>query len=427
MVTTTKTQVSTRPDSLPNSGWPSPAARPTRTGVLFVTTATRPPLGADVSVHAEIMKNLDRQGFEVHTACAPGPAGAPTPTFDLLRAIPDLRIHRVNFGTELKGPSARHKLQHLLSAVGAIGSLAKLARLIRRHHISIVHTTDRPRDAFAGIVLSRLTGARALVHLHVAYADWMSPLRKWSIRKAAVLVSVSDFVESTLASSGHDPNRLHTVLNGIDIDRWEGRLPADDIREVRHELGIPEQAPVIITVCRLFPAKGPAELIKSLRELVGDTPDVRLLVVGQEMQPGYADELQRLAAESGVGANVIFAGWRADVQRLMGAADIFAMPSIGEPCALVYLEAMAMALPVVALESGGTPELVDDGHTGLLSKPGDLEGLTSNLRTLLASRELRTAMGARGRQRVEQHFTAEKMARNIERIYKRHERTEHDH
>ena len=95
-------------------------------------------------------------------------------------------------------------------------------------------------------------------------------------------------------------------------------------------------------------------------------------------------ELAALADELGVDDSVVFTGRRSDVARLMAAADVFAMPSLEEPFGLVYLEAMAMRLPVVALDSGGTPEVVEHGRSGLLSAPGDIDALAANIVELLS-------------------------------------------
>jgi len=93
------------------------------------------------------------------------------------------------------------------------------------------------------------------------------------------------------------------------------------------------------------------------------------------------------------------------------------MPSLEEPFGLVFLEAMAMELPVVGLATGGSPEVVEHGTTGLLSQPGDIGGLSENLLALLRDPERRTRMGANGRRRVEEHFTTPRMARDTALVY----------
>ena len=104
-------------------------------------------------------------------------------------------------------------------------------------------------------------------------------------------------------------------------------------------------------------------------------PDVVLLVVGEPIDPAFGDELAALARELGLGDNVRFLGRRPDVQSVMAAADVFAMPSHEEPFGLVFLEAMAMRRPVVALADGGTLEVVEHGKTGLLSTWEDVAQL----------------------------------------------------
>jgi glycosyltransferase involved in cell wall biosynthesis len=101
----------------------------------------------------------------------------------------------------------------------------------------------------------------------------------------------------------------------------------------------------------------------------------------------------------------------------MAAADIYAMPSFGEPFGLVFLEAMAMQLPVVALNSGGAAEVVEHGTTGLLSDPGDIGALSKHLLALIGDPGRRELMGINGRRRVEEHFTTARMASDTALVY----------
>jgi glycosyltransferase involved in cell wall biosynthesis len=393
----------------------SPGQR-SRTGVLFVNTATRPPLGADVAVQAQVMATLDRTAHDVHTACATGRPSAPTPTFQRLRAIPDLQIVPVDFGPELSCRTGWAKVAGIAASVRAITGLVRLAALIRRQRISIIHTTDRPRDAALSVLLARLTGARCLIHVHVAHGEWMSRLRRWSMRHSDALLAISVFVAASLADSGHPRDRTFVVHNALDIDGWE---PGAGRAEVRAELGLPDDAPVVVTVCRLFPEKGPADLIRAVAEVRRVEPGVRLVIVGEDFTAGgwYRRELGSLVTELALDDHVLFTGRRSDVARLMAAADVFAMPSFEEPFGLVFLEAMAMGLPVVALDSGGTSEVVEHGRTGLLSRAGDHRQLAANLLALVREPALRSAMGDLGRERVVRLFSPGRMARGVASVY----------
>jgi glycosyltransferase involved in cell wall biosynthesis len=266
-------------------------------------------------------------------------------------------------------------------------------------------------------VLARLTGAKCIVHVHVGYDTWMTRLRRWSLRRADALIAISDFVKGSLVSSGHRRRTTHVVLNAIDLASWR---PGAGREEVRRELGLPESAPVLITVCRLFGAKGPEELIRALAIVRRDRPDVRLLIVGDDgpMQGAYERELLGLVHELGLDDHVTFTGRRSDVSRLLAAADVYTMPSFDEPFGLVYLEAMAMERPIVALDNGGTPEVVEHGRSGLLSAPGDIEAFAGNVLTLLDDPQLRERMGRYGRRQVEQRFTIERLAEDTAAVYR---------
>jgi glycosyltransferase involved in cell wall biosynthesis len=364
------------------------------------------------------MRHLDRSTHELYAACAIGKLAEPTPMFDLLSQIADMRVVPVDFGPEslrvmLKG-KWRDKARSVLETARAVCELLRLAAFVRRQHVEVIHTDERPRDAFACVLLGRLTGAKSIVQVHFGYGEWMSPLLKWSLKRADALVAVSQFVERSLISSGRPRTRLRVVVNGIDLANWkpgEGRLAA------RREFAVRDGAPVLISVCRLGPGKGPGELVASLPSIRREFPDVRLLIVGDDSDVAYRQHLEELASDLGVAENVVLTGRRNDVARLMAAADIYAMPSQGDACPLVFLEAMAMELPVVALDSGGAPELIQDGATGLLSEPGDAACLTEHLLALIRDPGRRATMGAAGRRRVESCFAAPRMASDIAEVY----------
>jgi glycosyltransferase involved in cell wall biosynthesis len=389
-----------------------PSAR--RMGILFVNGPTMPPLGADTWIHTQIIRHVDRTRFEPIAACVTGTQDSPTPCYEAIRAVTNLDVVPIDFGPELYAARDRSRLRTIVDTLPVLPSFVRLARVVRRRRVAIIHTSDRPRDAALCVLLAKITRTRCIVHVHVGYGEWMSRILKWSLRRADALVAVSSFVAQTLVDSGHRPERIHVVLNAIDTGRWN---PGTGRDEIRREFGIGADAPVVLTVCRLFEAKGARQLIEALPAIRAHHPDVRLLIVGSEMQHGFKKELEDLARDLGLGDNVTFTGQRRDVPELMAAADVYAMPSQWEPFGLVFAEAMAMRLPVIALDNGGTPEVVTHGVTGLLSPLGDQQALASNLCTLLCDPERRAAMGDRGRARVVDHFPLTRMARDIEHVY----------
>jgi glycosyltransferase involved in cell wall biosynthesis len=387
-----------------------------KTGVLFVSSPERP--GADTFIHALIMRGLDRSRFDVHVAYSAGAPGVRTPAFEALSAIPDLHLRPSDFGPSLSGRSRIEQAVLLLGGTPALASFAGLARYVRRHRIRILHSTDRPRDALSCVLLAKMTGAKSVIHVHVACADWMKRSVRWAMGQADALVGVSRFVARSLVDHAYPSKKTYAVLNAIDPAAWDYRL---DPGPVRLALGIPSGAPVVACAARLFRGKGQDDVIRALAVIRPEFPDARLLIIGdddrQAMRTSFTLELKAMARDLGVLDRVIFTGYRADMAALLAASDVFALPSSGEPFGLVFLEALAMKKPVVALDNGGTPEVVEHGASGLLSPPGDQAGLAANLLMLLRDPALRTRMGEYGRRQVEARFTPDRMARDTEKVY----------
>jgi glycosyltransferase involved in cell wall biosynthesis len=382
--------------------------------VLYLATTTLP-VFADSWILSEIIRRLDRGAFAPIAACSPGRPDAPTPLAARLSEIPDLEVVPADLGPDGLTADAG-VLRRLADMVAAARTIARLAWLIRRRDIRIVHVNDRPRDAVVAVVLSRLTRVRCLVHVHQAYRPgWTGRPLRWALGHADGVVAISTFVGRTLTEGGLDPVRVHVVRNGIDLAEWH---PGAGAAETRAELGIDPSAPVLLTICRLFPEKGPLDAIEAVARLRAELPDIQLLIVGNDITGGrFTAELDARVAELQVAGNVRFLGRRDDIEGLMAACDIYVMPSFEEPFGLVFCEAMAMERPVVALADGGTVEVVDDGRTGLLVTRGDLDALTAHLRALLLDPARRTAMGAAGRADVAARFTTTRMAADAGRVY----------
>lgn len=381
-------------------------------------------LGADTMMHTQLMRYLDRSRVEVHVALNRD-GGQQTGMLDAnayIRAIPDITIRETTFGPSILQKPFTEVIRLAPQGVPAVPSLAGLAWYIRRNKIDIIHGTEKPRDAFYNVVLGKLTGAKSVVHVHVKWNTWISPLVRWALRNADGVIGVSPFVaESCVRDGGVRPDRAYALVNCIEPERWDHTI---DGSAVRREFGLTERTPVIGILARIFPWKGHAELLKALVLVKRQIPDVTLLIVGEDdprSTPGralHSVEVRRLVDELDLAENVIFAGFRTDMPQVMAALDVYTMPSFEEPCAVVYLEAMAMRKPIVALDSGGTPAEVIDGETGFLVPPGTIDQMADRIVRLLKDAELRRTMGLNGRERVEQQLNARKMAENAETIYR---------
>jgi glycosyltransferase involved in cell wall biosynthesis len=375
--------------------------------VLFVQAQTS--FGADSAVHAELMRSLDRDEFRVHVVCPAGDGPDKPQSRKILEDVADIHLRPTRFAPSLHGGRGRAALPS--AALGACLDLVELRSYLVRNHVRIVHGSDRPRDAAYTVALAKLIGARSVVHVHVKWSGEYSAPSRWGVRLADACFGISRYVTETIVATGKPRERVHTVLNAIDANAWDPDLDGSD---VRREFGITPDTPLLASVSRLFSWKGQRELLRALALVARRVPNVRLLIVGEDESNvgtgSFTKELRALASELGIAERVVFTGRRSDVARILAACDLFTLPSFEEPFGLVFLEAMAMRRPVVAIDNGGTPEVVLNGQTGLLSQPWDIDGLADNIVRLLGDSELRSRMGALGRERVIELFNPERMA-----------------
>lgn len=387
-----------------------------RINVLFLHS--QDVFGADSAVHGHIMQHLDRDRFSVHLACSKGDGATKPQSLARFETIPNLHIRPTHFVPGLRHRAQNARTSQLRAAAAFPVDFAMLARYIATEKIDVIHGTDHPRDALYTMALAKLTGAKSVVHVHVGWSVYCSRPSRWGVRGADGVFAISRWVAGTVIASGTPRSRVHTVLNGIDPARWD---PNTDGSGIRREFGVPREAPLLVSVSRLFGAKGQRELLRSAAAVRRRGADPWVLIVGGDAievhGSSFTAELKALAAELGIADRVVFTGLRSDIPAIMAAADVFTMPSFEEPFGLVYLEAMAMQRPVIALDDGGTPEVVEHEKSGLLSRYGDVETMADNIARLIGDAKLRAQMGAYGRSRVLAHFNVQRMARDAGKAY----------
>jgi glycosyltransferase involved in cell wall biosynthesis len=388
-----------------------------RINVLFMQTQAY--FGPDAQVHRLVMEQLDPERVTVHVACNAAPGSA---ALVALAGTPNIRLRPTNFGpTSGKASLPGFARAALRSILGAL-DLIRLARYARRNRIQIVHGTEKPRDVVFGYFISRCCGARSVTHLHVKVEDWIRPVARRLIHRSDGLIAVSQFVAESAVRMGYARERVYTVHNALDVSRWNPEVI--DPMIVRQEFLLTDDVPLLCIVARINPWKGHELLLEALGHLHEDDVAFHLLIVGNDDPggtPGRGTQIGRvqdLIASLNLGPKITLTGFRSDVAALLASSDIFTMPTWEEPFGLVFLEAMAMETPVVAIRSGAVIEVVEDGVTGLLSEPGDAGALASNIRRLIDDPSLRTDMGKAGRRRVIEEFPPVRLARGVEAAWR---------
>jgi len=301
-----------------------------------------------------------------------------------------------------------------VSRTHRVGGAARLAVLLRG--ADVVHTHTH----LAARVLARLAGtsARAAIvdHLHIENhfrpqrlpAAGLRALDNATARLTARLLAVSDDTRRAFEAQGYPADRIETVPNGI-------QLPVEDASNgLRAELGVSPEAPLAGEIARLCDVKGQRELIQAAARV----PELHVVLAGEDLETGgaYRESLVAEAERAGVADRITFAGFR-PAESVLGALDVFVLPSWTEGMPITVLEAMAHRRPVVATTVGGTPELVLDGETGLLVPPRDPEALAEALRSLVADPQRARRLGEAGYARVAERFTVERMTTRVLEVY----------
>lgn len=319
-------------------------------------------------------------------------------------------------------PSFPKKLWHLAAPdfiklwCGFGRDSIRLAKVFASCPVDLLYTHIISSEPAA--VAARLAGIPLVLggfHIDSSRSDaWHWPLEYITDHSLHRAIAVSestkrDWSRRTCLSA----QRIQTILNGVNVQRYED---SPSQVEARRRLGLP-LAPATIIGCvgRLTEQKGFSYLLDAVASLAPRYSAVQVIFVGDgPMRPCLSQQ----AHQMGIADRVQFVGFRSDVESVLPAFDLFALPSLWEALPYALLEAMASALPIVATSVAGVPEVVVPGETGYLVPPYDSNALAAALRPLLDSSELRVRMGHAGRERVVKYFREDDMVRKTIQVYR---------
>ncbi|MFC1866648.1 glycosyltransferase [Thermodesulfobacteriota bacterium] len=289
----------------------------------------------------------------------------------------------------------------------------RILHIIRKIRPHIAHTHLIHGDVY-GLIAARLAGTGIIVSSKHGYDnyDHISPLYRinglLSGRLDAVITISNALQAKVEAAEGIPRSKMTTIHYGLDAMGYASQTDKNFARSV---CGIRGNACLIASVGRLIPVKGYETLI---RAVAGINHDFRLLIIGDGP---LKKRLGGLVSELNMNHKVLFLGFSPQVSKILSGVDLFVLPTLGEGFGLVLLEAMAHRLPVVATGTMAIPEIVDHGRTGILVPPRNVLALRRAIEDLIRSPDKRSAMGSKGRQRLTDVFSVERMVAGTKRLY----------
>lgn len=296
------------------------------------------------------------------------------------------------------------------------GTLWRLIRLLRSRRIQVVHTYLFDAS-IVGRVAAWLAGVPVVLSSTRSSLEYLPRLALWVDRITAVLcqrvIAVSRGTADFVIQQERIPAaKVVVVSNGVDLEHYQ----PGDRASARAMLGINRTSCVVASIGRLHTQKGHRFLLKALSLLRTEMPSLVCVIAGDgELR----DELEEYARIVGVENCCRFLGVVPDSRIVYDAADLLVLSSLYEGMPNVVLEAMAMAIPVVATKVQGAVELVREGETGFLVPPADEHALATSIRRLAVDPQRARAMGLRGREIVEQSHGIDAMVNTVEELYQR--------
>lgn len=355
----------------------------------------------------------------------PAPSGQTAHVLSLAKGLHRDRFHvRVLMPDLLSAAAIRFKAAGIhveLAPIRKLGwrpqAVTRLFQELRRHPNTIVHVHSQE----AGLVarpLAKLFGARRIVYTPQTVDIRRKGIQKQYVRAERVLSRITDRIISVnqadhlrLRKWGIQPEKIQTIYNGIQLDEFG---PTAQSIELRSNLCLDAQAPLILQIGRLSEQKSPLDFIQGASCVLQKRPDANFIMIGDG--PLFGTVRQRIL-ELGLERRIHLLGAREDAYRYIPDADVITLTSGWEGTPYSLLEAMAWARPVVSTAVNGCVDIVTHGKNGFLVPPSQPEAWAEAVLRLIENPLLANSMGQEGRRRVEQEFSIDEMVRRIESLY----------
>jgi len=299
----------------------------------------------------------------------------------------------------------------LQNARAMVQSLGAINRLMGRLDVRILHT-DGPRNTFYAGLAAKLRRRPLVWHIRASDRDGFDRLL-YGLASRVVLVARALRGRFDWAP---DAGKFTVIYNGVDMREFHPAV--DSSKPLIDQMGIDGRRILIASLTRVEPSKGQIGLIEACAALRHIGVDFHIVLAGEVADESYCAHCRRRAKELGITDRVTFVGHVEEAARFLSEVDIVAVSSVsGEAFPRTTIESMAAGKPVIVTAVGGAPEAVDDGVTGYIVAPGNIEAFRDRIIRLAKDAHLRKRMGDAARGRAEVLFSIDGNVQKTEALY----------
>ena len=299
-----------------------------------------------------------------------------------------------------------------------VQSAHELDRFVRRQRIEVVHVHMARDYSLASYAARRNRQTKFIATRHVLFQ--LNRLHRHTLARATRVIAVSRAVANELRAQGIvSESQIAVVPNGIDVERFNRARAGFDRAQFLRSMGLPADCLLVGSIGELRTLKRHDDVIRAAALIVKKFPATHFVLAGLDTSASgeVRRRLEKLVIDLGLKDCFYFLGWLDAAEKLLCALDVFVSASETESFGLAIVEAMAAGAAVVATETEGAKEVVEDQKTGILVPIGNVESIASAVNELLVDSERRRNLGARAKEIASHKFSLKRMVDEIERIY----------
>lgn len=291
----------------------------------------------------------------------------------------------------------------------------EITKIIDKENIDIIHTHE-VRSDMVGLICSAYKRIPVIATLH----GWIennvkgrlyTGIDKRMLRYFDAIIAVSEKMKREVSELGINKDKIHVLHNALVLENYKRDFSQ---RQFRSELGITDEDLLVANIGRLSPEKGQSDFIYAANDTLKKTQNIKFVLIG--IGPDR-DKLVKLVNDLGLQKHVIFAGYKQNMEKLYGSIDLIVQSSHTEGLPNVVLEAMAMGVPVIATNVGGTAEIIQNGQTGILVLPGKPHAIAEHIIRFRRNPEDYINMTKNGIDIIQKYFDISVRTKKLEVIY----------